>query len=318
MFSLFIGDVYETLANQAKSFDSDAVFISKDNIEEFICSPAGVAYTSLADVNDHELFFQLCNLANAIYYRPPSKWSSAEHKYYTEHTLAYVSQYRTIDGFDHLLEKNKKFNVDFLQDTRKTEQSQLWAVGCSITFGVGVGINEKYSKILSNKLDLEESNLSCPGSSIIWQSDQICRSDIRANDIVVWGLTANNRIPVMYDDKVFHLNTLRYTQHPELKTKFPIDILDNDTLCYHNILAVRRAFNFCQKAKAKLVILGLILDWDSLYLCYQVPVFRCITPIHRKYIDLGWDQQHPGPEQHKIFAKEFLTFYKQLYQLPAQ
>ena len=314
MFILFVGDVYESLAIEAKSQDANAVLITQSNVDKFLKNPTGVAYTSLADVGNHELFFQLCNQANKIYYRPPVKWSNADQKYYTEHVLAWASQHLPIDGFGHLLGENKKFSQDFLQDTRKTDQPQLWAAGCSITFGTGVDIDQTYRKILSCELNLQDSNLSWPGSSIIWQSDQICRADIRFNDTVVWGLTGTNRLPVFHRDQVLHLNTWSYDRQQELKEKFPIDILDNDTLFYHNILAVRRAYNFCHKIGAKLVILGLMYDVDNLYLNYCVPAFKYITPNHREYVDLGSDSGHPGPEQHKIFAKEFLDFFNRLYQ----
>lgn len=313
MLELFVGDVYETLAIKAKAHNANAVLITSLNLDSFLSSPSIVGYTSLADVGDHELFFQLCKKVDKLYYRPPVKWSHPDQQYYTEHVLAWILQYKNIDGFEYLLNRNYQFNQDFLQDTRKTDQSQLWAVGCSITFGVGVDIEQTYREIASQELDLKHSNLSCPGSSIIWQSDQICRANLQPNDIVFWGLTGQHRIPVLHNNKVLHLHSQQYEKYSDLVSNFSIDLLNNDTLLYHNVLAVRRAYHVCQKIGAELVILGLMPDFDNLYLHYNVPVFRHLEPVHHKYVDIGTDNMHPGPEQHKVFAKEFLAFYNQLY-----
>jgi hypothetical protein len=314
MLELFVGDIYETLAIEAQAYNANAFLITPLNLDSFLNDSGGVGYTSLADIGDHELFFQLCNKIDKLYYRPPTKWSHPDQQYYTEHVLAWISQFKNIDGSEYLLKTNQQFSQDFLQDTRKTNQCQLWAVGCSITFGVGVDTEQTYREIISQELNLEHSNLSCPGSSIVWQSDQICRADLRPNDIVIWGLTSQHRIPVFHNNTIIHLNSQLYKKYPELISKFPIDLLDNNTLSYHNVLAVRRAYHFCQKVGAKLVILALVPDFNNLYLHYNVPVFRHLMPVHHlEYIDLGRDNIHPGPKQHKIFAKEFLAFYNQLY-----
>ena len=208
----------------------------------------------------------------------------------------------------------QKFDSDFLQDKRKTDQSQLWIVGCSIAHGVSVQPEQSYKEIVSHKLNLTYSDLSCPGSSITWQSDQICRSDIRSSDVIFWGLTTQDRIPVFYLDKVMHLNNHTYVIYPKLNSKFPLELLDNDTLTYHNILAVRRAYNFCQKINAKLVILGLMHDPNNVFVHYDVPVFQQIgRPQPDSFVDFGADKMHPGPEQHKIYANKFLELYSKLY-----
>jgi hypothetical protein len=314
MFELFVGDIYESLAQDAKSHNADAELITASNADKFLKKLNKVAYTSLADINNDEIFIQLCLCADKIYYRPSAHWSTVEQKISTENILIWISQHTAIDGLEHLSVDYQQFNEDLLQDKRKTDQSQLWVVGCSITSGMGVEHDQTYREIVSHKLNLEYSDLSCPGSSITWQSDQICRSDIRCNDVVFWGLTALNRMPIFHYDKVMHLTNLTYKNYPELKSKFPIDLLDNNSLLYHNILAVRRAYNFCRKINAKLVILGLLHDVDSVYRYYNVPVFRQLRkPTRDDFVDFGSDNIHPGPEQHKIYADEFLKLYSKLH-----
>ena len=344
MFELFIGDVDQSLADQATAHSKAAVLITSANVNDFLDAPIGTAYSSLGDIVDPNLFFRLCSKADKIYYRPPIKWSDHsagnDSKRLTEALLAGLSQYISVDGIEKISDQKIYFNYDFLRDKRKTHLPQGWFVGCSITYGVGVDQDQTFRHIIAKKIPLEFTNLSRPGSSIIWQSDQICRSDVRPQDIVFWGLTNQNRLPVFnyelhasqktvyrwqtmestnsdttrqQEPPVIHLNTGIFRKEPQLITKFPIDLIDNDTLTYHNILAVRRAYNFCQKVGAKLVILGLMHDNDSVYLHYDVPVFRQMIFWPKKYPDLGTDNEHPGSQSHQMFAREFLELYSKLY-----
>ena len=77
-------------------------------------------------------------------------------------------------------------------------------------------------------------------------------------------------------------------------------------------MAIVSANNFCQAVGAKLIILGLLYDWDSLYKVYKLKNFRQSLCWPDKYIDLGSDGLHPGPNQHVKFANEFLNFYNDI------
>ena len=316
MFELFVGDVHQSLADEATKYNDNAVLITSLNVDDFLKTPTGTAYTSLGDVVDLNVFLQLCSKADKIYYRPPKKWSDFnsdnKSKEFTEILLAGLSQHIPVDGLQKILDQKQYFNDDFLKDHRKTDQPQLWFAGCSITYGIGVSEDQTFKEIISQKLKLEYSDLSRPGSSIRWQSDQICRSNLKHNDIVLWGLTSQHRLPV-FDQKVVHLISRLYEVEPEMKSKFPIDLLDNTTLMYHNILAVKRAHHFCQAIGAQLVILGLCYDFDNIYLHYGVPTFRQLMFWPKEYQDLGTDDEHPGTQSHQMFAEEFLNFYNQLY-----
>jgi hypothetical protein len=314
MFDLFVGDVYKSLAIESKKHDPDSILVSKSNLTEFLTTPKGTVYSSLADIGDYSTFRDLCASAKNIYYRPPAVWSHNNQKIQTEEILIWLSQYKFVDGIDQLFNKSHLLNTDLLHSSRISSQKQLWITGCSVTNGTGVNLNESFKELVSTKLKLHYTDLSCYGSSIMWQSDQICRSDIQSEDLVFWGLTGQHRIPV-FENNVVHLYGLIYEKNPEYKLKFPIDLLDNESLLYHNVLAVRRSYNFCKKIGAKLVILGLMPDPKNAWQYYNVPVFRQLTPLHYPecYVDLGFDNAHPGPKQHKIFAEEFLKFYSELY-----
>ena len=314
MFELFIGDVSQLLADEATKHDKDAVLITLSNVDNFLKTPTGTAYSSIGDIENLDIFLQLCSKADKIYYRPPKSWStidsSNKEKQFTEIIIAGLSQYIPVDGVQKIIDQTQYFHDNFLKDTRKTDSSQLWFPGCSITYGSGVSKNQAFKEIIAQELNLEYSDLSQPGSSIIWQSDQICRADIRRDDIVLWGLTSHHRLPV-FTQTVIHF--ISHNSNAKLKFQFPIELLDSTTLMYHNILAVRRAYNFCKKIGARLVILGLIPDYDNIYLHYNVPTFRQLIFVQDQYIDLGTDNIHPGPQTHQMFAKEFLKFYSNLY-----
>jgi hypothetical protein len=316
MFELFVGDVDQSLADQAIAHSKDAVLITSANVNDFLTAPTRTAYSSLGDIDNIDIFFQLCILANKIYYRPPICWSDSssdsKSKQLTEQILAGLSQSVPVDGIDKIIDQKKYFNKDFLQDHRKVSESQLWVAGCSITNGTGVSKNQTFKEIIAQKLKLEYSDLSRSGSSIIWQSDQITRSNLQPNDIVVWGLTSPNRLPV-FDQDIVHLSSSQYQQSTTALTKFPIELLDNTTLMYHNILAVKRVHNFCKKIGVQLVILGLMYDFYNNYLYYDVPTFRQLMFWPKKYPDVGTDGKHPGPESHQMFAKEFFELYSKLY-----
>ena len=88
-----------------------------------------------------------------------------------------------------------------MADHRQGNDKQLWVSGCSFADGIGVSKQQRYGQLVADKLLLPVSFLTSPGSSIPWAADQILRSDIRANDIIIWGITAINRY-VSYKNKI--------------------------------------------------------------------------------------------------------------------
>jgi hypothetical protein len=335
MFELFVGNLRHSLPKAVKKYDKNTYLIRGWNVDAFLKAPTptGTGYVSMEDIQAVR-FLKVCNRANKIYYRPPEEWldpnSNSVGKKQTEAILAGLSQHISVDGIEKIIGQKSHFSDDFLKSHRRTDLSQLWFCGCSITYGRGVFKDQTFKEIIAQKLRLKYTDLSHPGSSIIWQSDQICRSDLKPNDVVFWGLTSQHRLPVFdptyerqnigfaqgaddVESAVIHLYSRIYEREPKLKSRFSNDLLDNTTLIYHNILAVKRAYNFCQKVGAKLVILGLMYDVDNIYLNYNVPAFRQSMVWPKEYPDIGTDETHPGPKSHQMFATEFLDFYSKLY-----
>ena len=323
MITLFVGDS-DNLAKQAAfAHDPSAVLVENKNINQYYCAESGTFFTGLAFIQALEEFSKICLRADEIFYCPPPRWSdsdksgNSEQQKYTEIILSYARQYAVVNGLTFDNNPYKFLDNDYRFDTRKINGPQMWSVGCSITQGDGVEIDQSWKHILSQHYNVPYSDLSLRGSSIIWQSDQICQADIEAGDKVFWGLTTHTRLPVIYEDDntLFHLHAGSY-QKKHLRDKvthFPIDLLTNKSLIYHNVMAVRRAVNFCQKMKADIVILALMYDWDLIYNFFNVRQFRQAISWPDQWLDLGTDQIHPGPLQHTKFAQQFIQFHHQLY-----
>lgn len=302
MYDLFVGDVTEYLAHCAFQHDPAAQLLTTD-------SPvSGTYYTSVADCQSLEHFLSVCQHARCIYYCPPAKWSGVETQKWTEQILAFVGQSVSLHGA--LTLPKQYLTNNFLMDTRRTEEKQIWAVGCSITVGVGIDLPQTWKHLVQQQIGWPMSELNAPGSSIIWQSDQIVRSDIRVGDVVFWGLTSHHRVPIIVNNNIVHLNTRSFDQAPELLKLVTPEILDNDTLLYHNVLAVRRAKNFCDKIGARLIVLGLMHDFETVYAHYNITNFKQTIVWPSQYVDLGSDNLHPGPNQHQLYADEFIKLYE--------
>jgi hypothetical protein len=141
-------------------------------------------------------------------YYPMNSFGKSKMKMWTEDYLKAFSHYKPIENFSmdpvpKVLE-NKSIILK-LSDVRKTSQPQLWVSGCSFAAGDGVQSNQRYGQILSDRLNLPVSFLAESGSSVTWAADQILRSDLRENDILIWGLTSIPRINYFKNNKVHHV-----------------------------------------------------------------------------------------------------------------
>lgn len=195
-----------------------------------------------------------------------------------------------------------KNNILKLADIRKSSSPQIWGVGCSFTVGVGVDPEQTYIRLLADYLKLPLSLLAEPASSVSWAADQILRSDIRKDDIVVWGLTEFNRLPT-FNNQVDHITVS--------DPIFPKHLLVSSYTTYIGITSVFQVINFCQKIGAKLIIGGFLLSNEIAEMLEGTPEFFLSVPHYYKsnrheYVDFGEDNLHPGPEQHKLYFNDFV------------
>jgi len=204
-------------------------------------------------------------------------------------------------------------NFLYLTESRKSDSAQLWIVGCSFSHGSGVNSNERYGQLLSDKLNLPVTFLTQPGSSIRWAADQILRSDIRKDDIVVWGLTGVSRFPYLDESNILHhVNTNNFNSTKNIKNYFQEQILVSNHLMYDAISSTEQVFNFLKKISSKFILAAMPCNTPS----YDLKIYNYVSnldyaimlyDIHNySFIDVGHDQQHPGPKQHQIYAQKIL------------
>ena len=98
----------------------------------------------------------------------------------------------------------------------------------------------------SNKLNLPVSFLTKVGSSNTWAKDQILRSNIKKNDIVIWGLTSAIRMPYFHNGLLRHIFAGSFISDSEIKKFLSPDRLDEQTLIYDSITSIMQVINFCK------------------------------------------------------------------------
>jgi hypothetical protein len=298
--TVFVGDNEERLAILAQKKDPTAWLIDHNNYEKFLSiDPVNdiTVYTSYSDLPNitptRAVFFEILKKADNIFYCPPAKWSDHSDNFswngnnsITEYFLYLIASIKNnVAGLQ--LTYHQNHNYLALTELRKTEERQIWVAGCSIAHGVGVDQNKKFGTLISNKLDLLVSHLTKTGSSIEWAKDQILRSDVRKNDVVIWGLTQEVRAPLAVNGKVC------WETDP--------NILLNETSLYRAVTSVHQVVNFCKKISAQLILLPIICSEQLQLQIFQLDEYYQLQ-YRTKFLDFGTDKFHPGPIQHQEWA----------------
>lgn len=314
MLHVVVGDVGEYLSYIAKDIDPTAKLCINPDVED------GVVYTSLADLTTIKNLHTLFKKANIITYCPPEHWSDGKTR------LDYYSQAWTVEHYLHIAKNCYNVQVNNLSGIpsldgidwnnpppgRQTNSRQIWSAGCSTTFGIGVNDSERYAHLVSTHLNLPYTMLARRGTSNVWSAGQILQSDIKTNDIVIWGVTHYGRFPWVDSKKLFHITASTFTEYPELAKKLGlVDILDCETRLYEDILAFNQVINFCQKVKARLILIGIHVNIE---LATYLTKHKDFIMAHGEngfesqssYLDLGSDNSHPGPKTHKMYAEKII------------
>jgi len=166
-------------------------------------------FTSLRDLNRYQ-FDQAIRSANRVIFKP-----FKNSKLLDETQTQLLRSDKFIENFTDTIDTDP-LNLLSLADHRQGNDKQIWVSGCSFADGIGVSKQQRYGQLVADKLLLPVSFLTSPGSSIPWAADQILRSDIRANDIIIWGLTAINRY-------ISYKNKIEINVHPQCFTD-PVDL----------------------------------------------------------------------------------------------
>jgi hypothetical protein len=329
--TLFVGDVFESLSKVALEHDPAAFLIDHSNYKSFLTSDITsdiTVYTSLGDLpKDLKIFYNIAMLSTKIVYIPPETWSdgmsiittdpTACVQGLTETMLLLISSYRPVTNLE-LCYFNPTVNP--LTDLRKTENTQLWVAGCSMTYATGVNNSQRYGQLVADHFNLPCSFLAKPGSSIAWAADQILRSDIRSGDIVIWGITSTERSIVINQNKLAFVNIGSYTRDSDLEKQLPLTTLLSETTFYSHLYSIEQVLTYCKKQQATLLLVGLLvrdnmfryLKSKNNYFHYNHKLKFHNRDISVEYVDLGTDNEHPGPLQHQLYADFCQSALKQL------
>jgi hypothetical protein len=305
MITLYVGDVTEYLADIACQQDKLAKLINTRNCKNI---RSGTYYTSIGDLVTDKNFESVLKQTDVIIYTPPLVWVNKEDKIQTEYWLSIIKafEHKKIINADDV-----KFSLldKFLNLTaeRKSNLPQLWMAGCSITLGLGVDKSQRFGQLIADQLQKPVSFLSAEGSSISWAADQLIRSDLRKDDIVVWGLTSIYRITWFEDNSILrHVNSWSINAVP-----IPINQLWEQNRAYDAITKIYQVINFCNKLGAKLYIAGILIDIRrySIDIDNFIPFYNTLNDFDEsQFLDIGTDpDRHPGPLTHQWYAREILN-----------
>jgi hypothetical protein len=304
---LFVGDVDDSVRNRAVEYDPSAFLIDSSNLDRVMKSNMVdlVAYTSFADLpkitETRNVFLELLDLAEEIYYISPSRWSDHTDAFdhwsnqrITEYFLSEIDRKKkNVHGLELPSWKNNQYLS--LVDKRRGNTRQLWVSGCSIAHGSGVKPQEKFGSLLAGKLDMPASFLTKGGSGIPWAADQILRSDMRSGDILVWGVTSEYRFCV-WDRKLYQYNPYNFKASEDRSISTNLE-----NMVYRAVTSIHQVSNFCQKSNVLLILLPIISSETIRLIFHDCPDWY--DPGYQiGSIDYGTDKIHPGPKQHSLWA----------------
>ena len=313
MITIFVGDITEDLSLAACQFDPAARIITQDNSQNL---DNGTYYTSLGDFKTLRPFIATLEQADELVYVQPTQWSDSASKglmqHWTEYYLKYLSLEKEVFCIDHLLTTDHYEKYQNLASARHNDNQHLWIVGGSDANGVGIDADQRFGHILGEQLDLPVSWLTANASSLEWAADQILRSDICKDDIVVWSLVPNIRFPYFDNNSVVHATISHYSNNPNFNDAIDLKHLDDENnLLYRPVRHISQVVNFCNKIGAKLVIAGLDVpvELQSFYL--TLSNFVHLHGNHgmdtsELYLDFGTDGKHPGVRTHQWIAEKIL------------
>lgn len=319
---LFLGDNNIELANEAKRTDANAILLDENNFQNLqqLLSDSDSFYTSLADLHHFSNLLEVLTQTEKVYYCKPDSWSDSikghsDQEKLTEFALRYFKQDIIVQHYDFPVSSIE--NYLYLADERKTEGKQLWISGCSFAHGVGLEKHQRFGEILAKKLNLSVSFLTESGASIEWCCDQICRSDLQKDDIVVLALTFDERYPYFMDKKISHVTAGFLHRTPEFLDVMPIDYLDCEHRFYKNFTCIMQVVNFCRKIGVHLVLFD-ITDHDEkrFFALNHLPeyyAFYRTDTIYNQPIDIALDNNHPGPQHNGVYAQRLFEIINKIY-----
>jgi hypothetical protein len=314
MKQLWLGSQEEYLADIAKSVDQNSVLITDSNYAEWLLSKQS-GYTSLADLSDAQTKVWNCiSISNCVHYCPPKNWNddnlhTMNDRYILEPIIIYGSNFTSTSGLEYV---NASHCTIPKIKSRVSEEKQLWIAGCSFSQAIGVSETENYGYLIGKHLNLPVTNIARHGSDICWSADQILRSDIVAEDIVVWGITHWERFTYAFEGELEFVNPRTNTDKAN-KLNFSQYELFSENNLHNQLCSILQVENFCKKVGATLKCYNMFPKNNATtrFLSnkyynisrHYLPEFETLL---EKFEDVGTDNLHPGPLTHQKYAKEII------------
>jgi len=236
--------------------------------------------------------------------------------------------------------------VDSRHDQTGQDRSTIWVAGCSFAQGDSLpNKDSRYGQVLADHFNLPVTFLTHSGASNEWLTDQILKSNLRENDIVVIGLTAVARTPIYLDNKYYPANLhaldtttgfwrrqsknlgnsdsdeyFKRSQDPKLKRYVPEEFLISSHFFYKTVNYVEQLVNILTLLKTRFVIMyNPVIEIP--YIENISKMLHYVSSYDRKNlfitdfscIDWGTDQIHPGPQQHKRYAEQIIAKINEIY-----
>ena len=297
MIKLYVGDCGQYLSDIA---GPNSVLLTGKNYQTYLETTYTndvVFHTSMADLpkitnTEAALYSVMCH-ADTIVYEPPKVWSDDDGTYRVANSCNITKYFLSLLVDKHIIGDYSSLGIHYcdLLDTRKNSSCNLFVTGCSYSKGVGVNNDQRFPVLIANQLQLPLVDLAKGGSSNEFHADQILRSNINKNDIVLWGITQELRRSEWNNGKE---NTKSWNRDTF-----------SETSLYKSVIAIHQVKNFCNKIQARLLLVPLLCSENLIVLINTLPEYVQL-PYQTQHIDFGFDGVHPGPQQHQVYANKIL------------
>ena len=189
--------------------------------------------------------------------------------------------------------------------SRITTSPVLWAFGCSLTHGVGVGTSNCYSTLVSKSLGLPLSNISLPGSSTRWLLRHLINSDITKDDTVIWQITTMERFSVFKQGRASEVILKHATDKNWVLCQC------DEQMVFDQLSLLNYGVRYLRSIGCRFAVIS--LDSANSYskeLVEQYVRYKEFVYVPGWICDLGSDNQHPGILSHKLLAEHITKTLK--------
>jgi hypothetical protein len=347
---VIVGDTTKSLSFFAKNIHPDAKFFSDGTNSDKI------VYTSIGDISISQFVDLLINAKKIIYFSESDKWTCDETKNITESIiyLLYINGYNSIienfpinnfqltqntlniEQFSEPLNQNvlvKKLcnytSTNFLGTVahRSSIRPQLWVAGCS--YACGDFSPQRYGDIVAAHFKMPTTHISYSGSSIDFAADQIIKSSLKKDDVLLWGITGVNRFTWFNDGSLKRVNrtylNLFNDTLSDTEKKFLIQMMLDDSRLHLAQRHICQIQSLCDNIGVKLILIyhdDLSIADHAITMNQFLSEFKNLLPLteymkanfdksmltDRLFLDLGEDNVHPGPITHLAWANAIIKF----------